>query len=188
MSPAVAVGAFGTDRSSCSRSSARPGRFCRRPTPCRSPSGPSSPPWSIPRPPSSPIDRLVRRAAFVRNEFLGHRPEPPFATVGAACHESRRAELTRPVDVRTSERVSGHSVRPARGPRLGARSEWFGMMFGTMFGVVWVRAARGAFQRGIFRLAFRVTEVLARWCRGGLRGGWRPYPHSAGPNALTAQG
>ena len=63
-------------------------------------------------------------AAFVRNLFLGHRPEPPpFATVGDACHESRRAELTRPVDVRTSERVSGHSVRPARGPRLGARSE-----------------------------------------------------------------
>lgn len=61
----LAVDAFGTYRSSCSRRSVQLGRACHRPTSAQPPPGPSSPRWSTLRPPSmkSPIDRFRRFCA-----------------------------------------------------------------------------------------------------------------------------
>ena len=163
---------IGTHRSSCSRSSARPGRFCHRPTPCRPPSGPSSPPWSIPRPPSSPIDRLV--VTFVRNFWVtapSRLKEPPFATVGAALRgtdASRRC---------ANERASWRSLGSERslgaaGPRSATWCS-LGVVWtdwnNECLELVWIRAARGAYQR---ESSSRVSRFESRkfWSGGAEDG------------------
>ena len=91
----------------------------RRRRPCwtrQLPSRPSSPPWSIPRPPSSPIDRRVRRSRFCAKFISG---SPPRAAAFRDCRRCLSRVATRGTDASrrcANERASERSLGAA-GPR-----------------------------------------------------------------------